>query len=99
VPPLPHRAFRSFWASGTGWGEFSYTPGTSGGHSFALRVHAGTQRCRSITISGHGSRTKLRIGDKEYPHSAKTSGNTTQFTTQQTIVIAEGEELRIEVGA
>jgi hypothetical protein len=98
VPPLQHRSFRSFWASGTGWGEFSYAPGTSGSR-FALRVHLGTQRCRSITIQGLGSRTIMRIGDKEYPHSAKAIGNTTRFTVEQTIVIAEGEELRIEVGA
>jgi uncharacterized protein (DUF608 family) len=99
VPPLPHRAFRSFWASGTGWGEFSYASGTGGGSLFGLRVHAGTLRCRSITIPADGSRTRVHIGDKDYPHSTTASANATLFTAKQTIVIEEGEELRIEADA
>jgi hypothetical protein len=38
----------------------------------------------------------VRIGDKDYPHSATASGNATLFTVKQTIEIEEGEELRIE---
>jgi non-lysosomal glucosylceramidase len=96
VPRLPHRTFRSFWASGTGWGEFSYAPGTSGGTFFTLRVLAGTLRCRSVNITAIGIRTRMRVGDKEYPHSATSNGTSTLFTAEETIVIAEGEELQIE---
>jgi non-lysosomal glucosylceramidase len=99
IPPVPHRSFRSFWASGTGWGEFSYAPGTSGDTFFTLRVLAGTLRCRSILITGIGIRTRVRRGDREFAHSAVSNGPAVQLDMEQTMIIAEGEELRIEVGA
>ena len=99
APRLPHRAFRSFWASGTGWGEFSYAPGTRGGTFFTLRVLAGNLRCRTVQIRSVGKNTKLRVGDKEYPHSTMTVGTSMRFTPEQTITLAEGDELRIEASA
>jgi hypothetical protein len=41
----------------------------------------------------------VHIGDKDYPHSTTASANATLFTAKQTIVIGEGEELRIEADA
>ena len=99
VPRMPHRAFRCFWASGTGWGEFSYAPGTSGGTFFTLRVLAGKLRCRSVRITAIGTRTRMRVAEKEYPHRATNSGTATLFTAEETIVIGEGDELKIEVRA
>jgi non-lysosomal glucosylceramidase len=96
---VPHRSFRSFWASGTGWGEFSYAPGTSGGTFFTLRVLAGKLRCRSILITSGGKTARLRVGGTEYAHTASSRGNLMLLTAEQTVMIAEGEELRIEVGA
>jgi hypothetical protein len=96
VPRLPHRAFRSFWASGTGWGEFSYAPGSRGGTFFTLRVLAGSLRCRSVEITAASARTRLRVDDKEYAHSVARNGPSTRFTAHETIMIAEGQELRIE---
>jgi non-lysosomal glucosylceramidase len=99
VPRTPHRAFRCFWASGTGWGEFTYVPGTSGGTFFTLRVLAGKLRCRSVRITAVGNGTRMRVGEKEHPHRATNSGNATLFTAEETIVIGEGDELKIEVRA
>jgi hypothetical protein len=99
VPRVPHRSFRSFWASGTGWGEFSYASGTSGGTFFTLRVLAGKLRCRSILITSVGKTARLRVGGTEYAHTASARGNSMLLTAKQTMVIAEGEELRIETGA
>jgi hypothetical protein len=99
VPRVSHRAFRSFWASGTGWGEFTYTPGTTGGTFFTLHVLAGKLRCRSVRITAVGSRTRMRVGEKVYSHSAAASDNVTLFTAEETIVIGEGDELRIEARA
>ena len=79
LPRLPHRTFRSFWASGTGWGEFSYAPGTNGGTFFTLRVLGGDLRCRSIAITAIGIRTTLRVGKKEYVHTASSNGNSDAF--------------------
>jgi non-lysosomal glucosylceramidase len=99
VPRVSHREFRSFWASGTGWGEFTYAPGTTGGTFFTLRVLAGKLRCRSVRITAVGSRTRMRVGEKEYSHSAAASDKVTLFTAEETIVIGEGDELRIEARA
>ncbi len=96
VPRLPHRTFRSFWASGTGWGEFSYAPGSRGGTFFTLRVLAGNLRCRSIEIAATGIKTKLRVGDREFTHSATRNGTSTRFTADETFVITEGQELKVE---
>jgi uncharacterized protein (DUF608 family) len=96
VPRLPHRTFRSFWASGTGWGEFSYAPGGHGGTLFTLRVLAGNLRCRSIEITATGNQTRLRVGEKEYKHSATRNGTSTRLTAEETFVIAQGQELIIE---
>jgi non-lysosomal glucosylceramidase len=97
VPRLRHRTFRCFWASGTGWGEFSYAPGTQGGTFFSLRVLSGELRCRSVRITAAGTRTKMRVGEKEYPHSATASGTTRLFSAEQMIMLATGDELQIEV--
>jgi non-lysosomal glucosylceramidase len=97
IPRLPHRSFRCFWASGTGWGEFSYAPGTHGGTFFSLRVLSGKLRCRSVRITAAGTRTKMRVGEKEYPHSATASGTTRLFSAEQMIMLATGDELQIEV--
>jgi hypothetical protein len=96
LPRLPYRSFRSFWASGTAWGEFSYVPGTNGGTFFTLRVHGGDLRCRSVAITAVGIRTTMRVGNKEYVHTASSNGNSTLFTAEETIVIAAGQELQIE---
>jgi non-lysosomal glucosylceramidase len=96
VPRLPHRAFRSFWASGTGWGEFSYAPGTRGGTFFTLRVLAGNLRCRSVMITAVGERLQVRLGENVHDFIANTNGQSTTFTMKETIMIAEGQELLIE---
>ncbi len=96
VPRLPHRSFRCFWASGTGWGEFIYASGTRGGTFFTLRVLSGKLRCRSVRITAAGAKAKMRVGEKEYPHSAAAIDAATLFTAEDTIVLATGDELRIE---
>jgi uncharacterized protein (DUF608 family) len=96
LPRLPHRSFRSFWASGTGWGEFSYVPGTNGGSFFTLRVLVGNLRCRSVMITAPGERLQVRLGEKVHDFIANTNGQSTTFTMKETIMIAEGQELQIE---
>jgi non-lysosomal glucosylceramidase len=96
VPRLPHRSFRCFWASGTGWGEFTYAPGTHSGTFFMLRVLSGKLRCNSVRITAAGARTTMRVGERRYPHTAKASGTTMLFTPEEMIALAAGDELRIE---
>jgi hypothetical protein len=62
-----------------------------------LRVLSGKLRCRSVRITAAGTRTKMRVGEKEYPHSATASGTTRLFSAEQMIMLATGDELQIEV--
>jgi hypothetical protein len=71
-------------------------PGTNGGTFFTLRVHGGNLRCRSVAITAIGIRTTMRVGNKEFVHTASSNGNSTIFTAKETIVIATGQELLIE---
>jgi len=62
-------------------------------------VLAGKLRCRSILIASVGKTARLRVGGTEYAHTASARGNSMLLTAEQAMVIAEGEELRIEAGA
>ena len=62
VPRLPHANFDCFWATATGWGNFSYRQ-TASGSAFTIDVISGTLTCRSCTISG-ARNTVVRIGDR-----------------------------------
>jgi len=62
-------------------------------------VLAGNLRCRTVQVRSVGKNAKLRVGDKEYPHSTMTIGTSMRFTPEQTIVLAEEDELRIEASA
>jgi non-lysosomal glucosylceramidase len=99
VPRLPHRSFRCFWASGIGWGEFNYAPGTRDGTFFGLRVLSGKLRCRSVRITAAGAKTTMRVGEKVHPHTAKKSGTTMLFVPEEAIALSAGDELRIEASA
>jgi hypothetical protein len=61
-----------------------------------LRVLSGKLRYRSIRITAPSTKANIRVGEKEYPHSARASGTSTLFTLEETIVLAAGDELRIE---
>ena len=99
VPRLAHRSFKSFWATGTAWGEFSYAPGTRGGTFFTLRVLAGTLRCRSVQITAASAKTRLHAGEKEYAHDATNAGARATVTAHEVMVIEEGSALQIQAYA
>ncbi len=100
VPRLPHRSFQSFWATGTGWGEFSYAPGTNAEAFFTLRILAGELRCRSLEITAPDKpapTTFLRLDDKDAVHTTTRTSERMRLVTNEVLVISEGKALRIGV--
>jgi uncharacterized protein (DUF608 family) len=95
VPRLPHQQFNCFWATGTGWGTFTYEQ--SRGTLFTLNVLAGTLPQRSCEISAPGSIASVRLGNKPIGHVVERRGERliTRFTDP--VVLREGDVLRIEV--
>ena len=99
VPRVPHNVFECFWSTGTGWGTFSYRPVSTRGTQVTLRVLAGKLPCRWCEITGTGATTSVRSNGRTYSHTIKQSDGRTTFQMEQTLVLAEGSELTLEVHA
>jgi non-lysosomal glucosylceramidase len=99
VPRVSHQAFQCFWASGTGWGTFTYSPHTTRGTHFKIEVLAGTLPCGSLEISGIGSSATVRGNSQVYTHKQERHGNQTIFRLIDPITLSEGNYLQIEMRA
>ena len=95
APRIARENFRSFWASGTGWGTFSV-----GADFFEIKVLHGSLACRSceFPMSGGGASRALRDG-KAVRHRAEHSGNRAVFRFEEGVALAEGGVLRLSVKA
>ena len=101
VPRVPHKSFKCFWSTGTGWGTFSYRPGTAAaaGTHLTLQVLAGKLPCRSCEITGTGASTSVRSNGREHPHTVKQRDGRTIFQLEQSLTLAEGSDLDFAVHA
>ena len=95
IPRVPHRTFNSIWATGTGWGTFSYRPASAGGADFQIQVLSGKLSCQSCEITTPGSRAKLFVGESEHPVTVERGPGTSKILLGQAIVTREGETIRI----
>ncbi len=96
VPRLPHRTFDCFWATGTGWGTFSYRPNGKHGTRFMIRVLAGNLGCRSFEITASGTSASVRTSGKAIPHIIELHGKQVVLRFAESIILAEGNALEIE---
>ena len=99
MPRLPHETFDCIWATGTGWGTFTYRPASNGGTDFQIEVLSGTLSCRSCEIKGQGGGAKVRVRGRDYPHTLERSTGQSKFVLREAVVLQEGESLAITVGA
>jgi hypothetical protein len=97
VPRIPHRAFQCFWATGTGWGTFTYGTASGRGTRFSIEVLAGTLPCHSFQITGTGLSATIGIGEQTYAHTQERRGEQTIFHLNSPIVLEEGSSLRIDM--
>ncbi len=96
APRLAHRTFDCFWATGTGWGTFSYRPNGKGGPRFRLEVLAGSLRCGSCEITASGSAALARTNGKAILHSSEARGQRVVVRFNEALTLTEGNILEIE---
>ncbi len=98
VPRLPHDRFDCFWATGTGWGTFSYRNQPAAGH-FSLKVIEGNLSCRSLEITAKGNKAVIRHGNAVLAGAVESRSKTVVVNLDAPLSLASGETLQIEVGA
>jgi hypothetical protein len=99
VPRLPHAEFHCFWASGTGWGTFSYARGKAGSTRFSLNVLHGTLLCRSCEIASSGNASTARLHGKSLAHVLDKQADRRALRFSELATLNEGDVLEIEVTA
>jgi non-lysosomal glucosylceramidase len=97
VPRVPHRVFKCFWSTATGWGTFSYNPIAQSGTQLTIQVLAGKLPCRSCEITGVGTHTAMRSKGRVYPHTVRQNGGRTTFQMEQALVLTEDSDLYLEI--
>ncbi len=98
VPRIAHDDFDCFWASGTGWGSFSYRKTTTGTH-FALNVLAGRLDCRSCEITAAGATALVQRNGTTLANHVEKRGERMVLYLDETITLPAASGLRIEVHA
>lgn len=99
VPRVPHRNFHCLWASGTGWGTFTYEPSVSGGTRFLLRVLHGDLGFRSCEITFTGAAATVQLGSEKVSHALELDGQRAVVRFQHLVVLRQGNSLVIEAQA
>lgn len=98
IPRIGDNNFRSFWATGTGWGSFSLQR-SAGQTSLVIQVMAGLLGCRSCTLNGSGTAAKARIGAGVYSPRVQSGNGKITLHFPELLKINEGTQLEIEVSA
>jgi non-lysosomal glucosylceramidase len=97
VPRLPHREFRCFWATGTGWGTFSYTQSAANGTQFVLSVLSGELRCQSCEIKATGTASAVQLEGKSLAHALDQKPDRLLLRLAAPVTIHAEETLKIQV--
>lgn len=98
VPRLPARPFRSFWSTGTGWGTFSLERRPTG---TLLQIHviSGKLSCSSCIVAGSGIQASARLDAQTYPLRIEQEDKRIKLRFPETLTLAEGMGIEIEVTA
>jgi non-lysosomal glucosylceramidase len=99
VPRIPHRNFHCLWASGTGWGTFTYEPSAAGGTRFSLRVLSGDLSFRSCEITSSGKAAAVRSGSENLNHALEVNGQQTVVRFPRLLQLRQGNSLLVETDA
>jgi uncharacterized protein (DUF608 family) len=99
VPRVPHTHFKSFWATATGWGRFSYSPGPKGETVFNILVLSGNLPCRSCEISAEGRTAFVAVNKRSQLHTLQQRRGRVSVCLAPASVLLEGDQLEIRVAA
>jgi hypothetical protein len=98
VPRINEDNFRSFWASGTGWGSFTRTASGSG-VQFTLKVLSGKLPCRSCEIKAGAGASMVTLNSASVAHRLERKGGRVTVRFTEPVLLDEKSELRLEVKA
>ena len=97
VPRLPHRQFKCFWATGTGWGTFSYEPLSRRGSRLSISVLAGRLPCRSVEMKAVGRSISVEYKGEVVQHAVKTHEQNTVVVLDEAVVLEPGGLITLDV--
>ena len=95
IPRVSHETFQCIWATGTGWGTFSYRAASGGGTGFQIQVLSGKLSCKSCEITVSSSRAKVYVSDIEHPVTVERNSGKARFLLSEAVILKEGETLKI----
>ncbi|HEX3470689.1 MAG TPA: GH116 family glycosyl-hydrolase, partial [Silvibacterium sp.] len=96
VPRISHETFDCFWATGTGWGTFSYRRRASS-RRFSINVLSGTLRCQSCEITGSGGVVSVESSGKALANSIEKHEERLVVSLDEALNLPTKGELRIEI--
>jgi len=96
VPRVNEDNFRSFWASGTGWGSFTRTANSTG-VQFTLKVLSGKLPCSSCEIKAGPGASTVALNGRNVPHRVERSGGRVILRFSEPATLDENAELKVEV--
>jgi hypothetical protein len=97
TPRLPHREFQCFWATGTGWGTFSFAQASTNSTQFVLSVLSGELRCQSCEIKATDTASSVQLEAKSLPHTMDRKADRLVVSLTAPVTIHTEETLKIEV--
>jgi len=98
VPRIAHADFRCFWATGTGWGSFSYRQHADGTR-FTIQVLSGTLPCSSFEILAQGKVAHVQVDGQAIVNSTEQTSERLVVKLNDPLQLKTRSELRIEVPA
>jgi hypothetical protein len=91
VPRLPASGLSSIWATGTGWGTFTYGPGAA---RLTLAVLHGTLPCRSLLVTATlAAATAVRLDDELVRYRATKQPDGVHIVLEQDVTVRQGQRL------
>ena len=92
MPRLNVPNFRCFWSTGTAWGGFSVT-----GSGLRVQVLKGKLSCRSVAFRARGGRSTATLSGKAIGHQATVRNGVGRIEFNETLMIGEGGDLRLDL--
>jgi hypothetical protein len=98
VPRIPHDNFNCFWATGTGWGTFSFER-QRGSTRFSIKVLSGVLKCQSCEITGSGEAVSVQSSAKRLANRIEKRDGRLVVSLREALNLPTNGELQIEIRA
>jgi hypothetical protein len=96
VPKMPGDGFKSFWATGTGWGTYALKR-QKGGVTLAMKVLSGTLACRSCEFVAAGGAVAIERGARKVQGHISSRSERVIVTLEEVLQLSKTDELTMTV--